>query len=1165
MKRIFSLLLLTLSFIFLNAQTWTGTSSSDWNIAGNWNPAIIPGGANNVIIPGNVASGNWPKFSGNVTINSIDLQPGSQLDVNGFSLTLNGSSSDIRFIGTILNNSTVSTDIVINLNTGTGGFYTFFSSNTINDNIVFNITGNNQFVEGFNGVSNQYNGDASFNINDVLITLISYLVPSQYNGNLSIFRTVAGGTSLFNAGANIAGNFVYNNQVGTGTGFGGTTNKTTIGGTIFISMNFVTPGGFEMYQLHNKTDGGMIAVQNSLGFIVKNDTLAVKSFSITGYRGSQYGDLFFNKIKGNVTISDDVSYSGGFITRIRNNEISGNTIFSIYGPNSFIDADMPATGNHYEGDLTLNAFGGPVYLAYNAPLFCAGNLTVNRTKAGGTLLFNAGASITGNFSYSNLIGTGTGIGNPNNLTTIGGKIDIAVNYTSPGGFEMYQIKNQLTGGSIDIQNSQGFILKNDTLIVNTLNISGYKTGQYGDMFSNRITGNVTISDDVSYGGGFITRVRNNEINGNTIFSIYGSNTFIEADMAGTGNTYNGNATFNAAGGPVYIAFNAALQCSGNLTINRTLAGHTQAFTSGGSIGGNFTYTNLSEGTTLFGNETTPTNIAGRIEITATNTAPGIFHLIGFNNQTGGGSMSVQNPGGVNIRNNNILVNECSLTGYKGATNNFYLGNNISGNLTIADDPGYSGGFYTYLRSNIINGNAIISNNGTNVLVDADIAGSGSKFMGNLILIRNGSALYFGFAEFSEVMGNLSLQSNDGIVLSKLKFSGADQVQIDQAGSQAITIANLIMEKTGMGNVTLFDPVSISSNATFNSGQIFASSGKEFVFLDNATCSGGSEQSFIDGPSEKVGNEAFTFPVGKLNKYAPISISSPIHATDAFRAEYFISNPNNNGYDATQKDPTLHHISATEYWMLNRIAGNTNIVVTLSWDASRSGGVGNLNNLRVAHWNGSLWKDAGKGAITGTLSAGTIQSSGEITSFSPFTLASTTVMNPLPVYLLNFSGSVFNNKVTLTWTTENEMDISYYELDKSANGSNFYTFSSVSPKGGSLQNKYVVLDNMPVPGFNYYRLKLVSQDGKVTYSNIVKVDCSTDISFSVIPNPARDFIVIKGAETYRQIRITDGAGKTVRILNSSDYNRFNVSDLEKGIYFIVLADKNQSKTIKLVKE
>ena len=198
----------------LHAQTWTGTTNTSWNVSTNWSPAGVPTGTSNVTIPGSVASGNWPVFAGNVTINSIDMQSDSKLDVNGYTLTINRVSTYIYFTGATLNNSSAGTDIVINLNNGSGGWSTYFRSNTVNDAIIFNITGTDAFNEGDLGTANNYNGNVTFNINGNLPVYISYTAPSQFNGALTINRTVAGLTNIFNAGGSITGNYSYTNNAG---------------------------------------------------------------------------------------------------------------------------------------------------------------------------------------------------------------------------------------------------------------------------------------------------------------------------------------------------------------------------------------------------------------------------------------------------------------------------------------------------------------------------------------------------------------------------------------------------------------------------------------------------------------------------------------------------------------------------------------------------------------------------------------------------------------------------------------------------------------------------------------------------------------------------------------------------------------------------------------
>lgn len=70
---------------------WTGTMNNDWFNTGNWSPLGVPSGAisDNATIPTGVA--NNPIISGDATVNSLVMQPGTTLTVNGAAnLTVNG-------------------------------------------------------------------------------------------------------------------------------------------------------------------------------------------------------------------------------------------------------------------------------------------------------------------------------------------------------------------------------------------------------------------------------------------------------------------------------------------------------------------------------------------------------------------------------------------------------------------------------------------------------------------------------------------------------------------------------------------------------------------------------------------------------------------------------------------------------------------------------------------------------------------------------------------------------------------------------------------------------------------------------------------------------------------------------------------------------------------
>ena len=1358
MKKIILFLLLLLSTFILYAQTWTGTSNANWNEAANWNPAGVPAVTANIVIPGSVASNNWPVFSGDVTVNSIDMQPGCRLDVNGFTLTVTGVNMNNNFNGAVFDNSnSVATDIIININTGINGFITYFRSNTVNDNIIFNITGSNQFIEAGAAPANTYNGHVEFNINDMLSASISYGVPSVFNGNLSVNRTIAGVTSLFYAGAIISGNFSFTDNSGSSTYMGNPGIKTSIGGSVNILVNNPSPAVFEMHRLVNQTTGGNINILNSKGFNLQLDTLLVNSMNITGYRGNEFGKLLNNHITGNIIITDDVSYTGGFVTYVRNNVLIGNCNFTVTGANTFFESDVAGTGNTYFGNVSFNSTGAAMYIGSGASLQCSGNLSINRTGAGFTsafyagatiggdfwynnqtagntylgslnnktsvagklyisalytipnvfemlnlenktnggfvslqntlgfnfqkdtlllsdfiitgyggneygrllnndisanvtvvadasysngfatyirnnkftgncqftsngtnpfyeadiassankyygnldmvaagaadiyiafqdtlwcsgnfsisrstagniIAFNAGATIIGNFTYSNNTAGDVYFGNLNSRTSVGGTLDIDANYALPGIFRLHRMINHTSGGNIYVQNSLGFDLQNDTLNIVTLNISGYQGNEYGRLMKNELFANVTISPDAGYSSGFATYIRNNNITGNTQFTSNGTNAFMEADMPGTGNIYQGNLSVTAAGsGDLFIGFMDSLWCSGNFSINRLVAGNTTAFYTGGTITGNFTYINNTSGNTSLGNINHRTGIMGSINIQASYVTPNVFILHRFINMLNGGNITVENSLGFDLLNDTLLVGTVSITGYTGNAYGRLLNNSITGNITLADDAAYPAGYFTYIRNNVITGNCQFSINSNNAILDADFAGSGNKYVGNLTYIRNGGSIVAASNEPNELSGNLILQSVSDIYLGKWIFSGNTNGMVEQLSSQPVSIAEFTIQKDAGSSVTLNDAVTISSAVIFSSGIINSSAGNELIFADNSIHWGSSANSYVNGPVVKTGNDPFTFPVGNLSTYAPLSISAPDLPTDEFKATYFRAIPHNSGYDSTLIDPTINHISDNEFWLLDRTGGMSAVTVTLSWETSRSGIIDNMPDLRVARWNGSLWKDEGNGGTTGSNAAGSVVTAAAVNTFSPFTLASSSVLNPIPVKLVSFSAAKNNGTVLLQWITENDVTISRYEIERGTDPAVFNSLTGVVSKGSVSQIIYRADDNYPFAGINYYRLKIIGIDGSVSYSNIVKIDTDKKYNISIWPNPAHGHFTISGADEFIQIQIIDVTGKLVMHMNKAADNHYNIKNLNKGIYYARLSNSKESVTIKLVIE
>jgi len=182
---------------------------------------------------------------------------------------------------------------------------------------------------------------------------------------------------------------------------------------------------------------------------------------------------------------------------------------------------------------------------------------------------------------------------------------------------------------------------------------------------------------------------------------------------------------------------------------------------------------------------------------------------------------------------------------------------------------------------------------------------------------------------------------------------------------------------------------------------------------------------------------------------------------------------------------------------------------------------------------------------------------------------------LPVTLLNFKGEKADGKVKLEWTTTEEHELNRYELERSTDGINFSVIAVVFAKGEQ-KNVYTYLDERPAYGSNYYRLRMVDDNGRFTYSNTALVQFGEKLSglMTAAPNPARQQINIRltGYEKGNYIlRLYNTAGVLLEIrkVNLLEHQQTEVlnrkGDLQSGIYMATLHDENNNKvgTVRLI--
>ncbi len=245
-------------------------------------------------------------------------------------------------------------------------------------------------------------------------------------------------------------------------------------------------------------------------------------------------------------------------------------------------------------------------------------------------------------------------------------------------------------------------------------------------------------------------------------------------------------------------------------------------------------------------------------------------------------------------------------------------------------------------------------------------------------------------------------------------------------------------------------------------------------------------------------------------------------------------------------------------------------VDISFDLTNQGNVTPSNLVLLIDADGDF--SSGAAQVTGAIDDGgniyRFANVAGLTDGMRFTLATTNASDtPLPVTLLDFEANMTDRGIMLDWSTVEEINNSHFDVERSHDGLSFIPLTRVLGKGNSSSLiTYDYLDNQPLKGWNYYRLKQNDFNGEFEYSQVIsifnpEIDPNKEISVVVYPNPVlsnRQFQIRLNGESgfFDQLHYIffSSAGKQLKSGKSAfDGNSITLSTdgLSPGLYFIKL--------------
>jgi hypothetical protein len=179
---------------------------------------------------------------------------------------------------------------------------------------------------------------------------------------------------------------------------------------------------------------------------------------------------------------------------------------------------------------------------------------------------------------------------------------------------------------------------------------------------------------------------------------------------------------------------------------------------------------------------------------------------------------------------------------------------------------------------------------------------------------------------------------------------------------------------------------------------------------------------------------------------------------------------------------------------------------------------------------------------------------------------------LPVVLSDFTGIKQNGINKLNWTAQTDTNFSFFDIERSEDGNNYDSIGTVNRSLNSSYN----FDDINIDDLKpyYYRLKLVNNDGKFTYSDVILIKAGEHTKDILLyPNPVQDilkFQLVLDKKARFDVWVTDITGKAILKMPpplfeaGNNYFTINTSNLPKGTYTLIVRSDEIKYVRKFVK-
>ncbi|MFC2187412.1 T9SS type A sorting domain-containing protein [Fulvivirgaceae bacterium LMO-SS25] len=176
----------------------------------------------------------------------------------------------------------------------------------------------------------------------------------------------------------------------------------------------------------------------------------------------------------------------------------------------------------------------------------------------------------------------------------------------------------------------------------------------------------------------------------------------------------------------------------------------------------------------------------------------------------------------------------------------------------------------------------------------------------------------------------------------------------------------------------------------------------------------------------------------------------------------------------------------------------------------------------------------------------------------------------PIRLLYFKAEkIADDRVQLDWATASEENNDYFLIERSIDGNEWEVITQKPGAGNSSQTiNYQFIDENPIIGISYYRLRQVDFDGTTTTSPLERIIIEANGKYlKLAPNPVSDqLFIINNYDRGTQFQVYNTQGSLVYTSTiDSERTTMEVYSLPKGVYVLKVLNNSNPTSLRFLKK